>query len=485
MTKLLPFNSLKKSRPSVLLGLALDDSRFEGVVVRRTNGSLQVEQSFGATLSLAVLTSDPALVGREIRNHLEAAGIRERHCVVCLPLNWALTVHSKLPDLPEADVASFLQIEAERGFPCAVDTLQIASSRYRSSSGEQHALQVGIPRNHLGVIEQVLRAAQLKPVGFSLGITTLQPADAPASNGVLALALSEGHVGLQISCGGGVAALRTLEGSAETEGGSRQPASDLVAREIRITLGQLSGDLRDSIRRIRVFGPRDAGQKLAADLRARFAPAGIQVDAVTAYAVGELGAHLPPNTVVTAALSLAARHLTGRGAILELMPPRVTAWRQFATRYASRKLGVVGASVGAIALLVVGAFLVQQWQLSHYRSQWAAMSAKVHEIEDWQQQIRRYRPWFDDSLRTLSILRRLTEAFPEDGAVASKTVEIRDPGRVSCSGTARDNPALLRTLDQLRLAREIAEIKVEQMRGRSPLQFTFDFHWREGVRNEN
>ena len=68
----------KRQRLSSLLGLALDGSRLDGVVLRRTNGSLQVQQSFSVTLSLDPLTAAPELVGREIRNHLEAAGVRER-----------------------------------------------------------------------------------------------------------------------------------------------------------------------------------------------------------------------------------------------------------------------------------------------------------------------------------------------------------------------------------------------------------------------
>src|SRR2546426_9642508 len=120
----------KKQRlPSSLLGLSLDGSRLEGVVLRRTNGSVVEQKSLFASLSLDPLTNDPELVGREIRNHLDAAGIREKRCVVGLPLKWALTTHTKIPELPEADVASFLQIEAERGFPADVETLVIATSR--------------------------------------------------------------------------------------------------------------------------------------------------------------------------------------------------------------------------------------------------------------------------------------------------------------------------------------------------------------------
>jgi hypothetical protein len=64
-------------------------------------------------------------------------------------------------------------------------------------------------------------------------------------------------------------------------------------------------------------------------------------------------------------------------------------------------------------------------------------------------------------------------------------VEIHDGNVVSCSGTARDNAALLRTLSQLRAADGVADLKVDNIRGKSPMQFTFDFHWGKGGGNEN
>jgi hypothetical protein len=121
MNKILKINFSKRKKLTSLLGLVFDGSRLDGVVLRRTNGSLQLQQSFSATLSLDPLTAAPELVGREIRNHLDAAGMRERRCVVGVPLKWMLTAQTELPPLPEADAASLLQLEAERGFPCDVN----------------------------------------------------------------------------------------------------------------------------------------------------------------------------------------------------------------------------------------------------------------------------------------------------------------------------------------------------------------------------
>ena len=292
MNNVLKINFGKRKWLTSVLGLTLDGSRLEGMVLRRTNGSLQLRQTFSVALSLDPLTAAPELVGREIRNHLDAAGVRERYCVVGVPLKWALTAHTELPPLPEEDAASLLQLEAERGFPSDVATLRLGNSRCPLPAGKQLVTLAGIPNAQLTALEQVLAAAKLKPVSFSLGLTALQPPGGATSGGVLALAIGESQVGLQITRGG-VAALRALEGAIEDEAGRRGLHADLVAREARITLGQLPEELRDAVKRIRIFGPRELAQQLADEMELRFEPMGLKVEIVSAYAPNEFGAQLP------------------------------------------------------------------------------------------------------------------------------------------------------------------------------------------------
>src|SRR5271154_6986898 len=116
MNNIFKINFRKRKRLTSVLGLALDGSRLDGVVLRRVNGALELQQTFSAALTLDPLTAAPELVGREIRNLLDAAGVRERNCIVGVPLKWVLTAQTELPPLPAADAASLLQMEAERGF---------------------------------------------------------------------------------------------------------------------------------------------------------------------------------------------------------------------------------------------------------------------------------------------------------------------------------------------------------------------------------
>lgn len=475
----IPLNANKRKKLTTLLGLALDGSRLEGVVLKRTNGSLQKLQSFSATLTLDPLTAAPELVGREIRNQLDAAGVRERDCVVGLPLKWLLTAQTELPAaLPEADAASLLQLESEKNFHADATTLLIADSRSVWGEDKKFVLLAGMPNAHLGTMEQVLAAAKLKPVSFALGISALQPVE--KAEGVIALVIGEGQVGLQVTAYGGVIALRSLDGAVEIEGSRQTLHAETVAREVRITLGQLPAEMRANVKRIRIFGPRELAQQLADVMELKFEPMGFAVELAGAYGANDFGVTLPVDAPVSAAFSLAANRLAERKPAFEFLPPKASPLELLVKKYSSGKFGKAGAVAAGVVAIVLLIFLIQQIQLMVYRSQWSKISSKVAQLQSVQDNIRQYRPWYDDTFKNLSIMRQLSLAFPEDGSVTAKNIDIRD-NAVTCSGTARDYKSLLDMQAKLRAAAGVRDVKLEQVRGKSPMQFVFGFTYNSGM----
>lgn len=474
----------KTYRPSSVLGLALEGRQLEGVLLRRSNGGFKVARRLHTTLSLDILTDDPELVGREIRNHLEEAGITERRCVMCVPLQWALTLSAPMPELAREDAEAFLRMEAERGFPYSPEDLSIVQSRHVDTRGGGHVSQIAIPKAHLARVEQSLRAARLKPVSFSLGITLLR-AIAPPADGLLTLVLGEGSVELLASSGGGVAALRTIEGAFETNGDKATVDADLVSREIRITLGQLPRELREPIKRVNVFGPDKSARVLLDELRPGLKEMGLGCERGVPPSIEGFDVHAPGQSGAAGAAALAAQWLQGEGSNFEFLPPRESPLTQVLTRFSSRRVLYAGAAVGAVVLVVALMFFWQQWRLSSLESRWLEIKPRVDEVDAIQQKMRKFRPWFDVSAENLRILRKLTEAFPVEGSVTAKTLEIKDLTEINCSGQARDNQAMLRLLDQLREAPAISNVKVQQVRGKSPLLFNLSFNWTEGASHEN
>jgi len=214
----------------------------------------------------------------------------------------------------------------------------------------------------------------------------------------------------------------------------------------------LPGGLRDPVKHIRIFGPRELAQPLADELELRFEPAGLKVEYVSAYAANEFGLTLPVETPVSPAFSLAARFLAESKPPFEFLPPKPNFLERLATKYSSGRLRTTGAAAAGIAALVIGLFLVQQIQLWHYRSQWSRLAAKVGELQAIQDNLHQYRSWYAGTFPNLAILRQLSLAFPEDGSVTAKSIEVRDGRTVTCSGTVTDYPALLAMQARLRAA---------------------------------
>jgi hypothetical protein len=466
----------KRKKLTTLLGLTLDGSRLEGVVLRRTNGSLTQLQKFSAQLTLDPLTAAPELVGREIRNHLDANAVRERNCVVGLPMRWLLTAQTELPaGLAGADAASLLQLEAEKNFHADTASLQVSDSRCALADGRQYVLLAGMPNTHVGSLEQVLAAAKLKPAGFALGVSALEK-----SAGVLALVIGESSVAVQVTAGGGVAALRTLDGTVENVGGRATLQAGAVSREARITLGQLPPELRGGVKRIRIYGPRDLARALADEMELKFEAQGLKTEVVAGYAPDQFGVTLPPEVSMSGAFSLAADYLTEKPEAFDFLPPKPNVLELFVKKYTSGKFGTAGAVGVGLVVLLLGVLLFQQIELWHYRSHWAHMEKQVADLQNISDEISFYHPWYDETYPGLAILRQLTLAFPEDGSVTAKTIEVRDGNTVSCSGSARDESALVAVQAKLQAVKGVSDLHMGLIRGTSPKQFTFDFKYNGG-----
>ena len=471
---------MRMQQTSSVLGLTFDGGILTAVEVKRTNGSVRVLKQATAPLTLDPLRDEPELAGREIRKILNQAQITTKRCVAGLPAQWVLTVHCKVPPLEPEDVASFLELEAERGFACHIDELQ-TSSRIYESNGDKYATILGVPRGYVERLEAVLVAAQLKPVSLSLSIAALPEADA----GSVTVQIDDSRFNMLIGSPEGVSALRTFDSPFDSEGAERRIRAEVLARELRITLGQLAPEVQKSIRSLNIFGEHRFAEQLLSDFQTRARVLGLTARYVAEYPSVHHGLSINGQVSVSSAFSLAAQFISDSKEDFEFLPPKPTVWEQISSKYSSKRLAYAGGAAAIVLLLGVLAFLYQQTQLSKYRSQWSGMHAKVTELQELQGKIRRFRPWSQNDLSTLQIMRRITEAFPEDGLVSAKIIEIRDGNIISCIGTARDNSSLLATIDRLRSSDHVRDLRVDQIRGNAPLQFTFNFLWNESAAYEN
>ena len=116
-----------KKRPQSVIGLSVANGQLCVAHAARAKNAVAILRSTTATLSLDLLHPESELVGREIKNHLEAGGIRERHCVVALPADWVMTQHSTVPALSPEDTA--LREIAERKISYELGPIEPAHAR--------------------------------------------------------------------------------------------------------------------------------------------------------------------------------------------------------------------------------------------------------------------------------------------------------------------------------------------------------------------
>ncbi len=458
-----------KKRAQSVLGLTLGDGQLRAFHVTRAKGGLEVVKATSAALTLELLHPEPELVGREIKNHLDEAGIRERHCVVGLPARWIMSQHGKVPELGPEDTTSFLQIEAEKGFPVDPAQLQIARSFQRSAAGV-FVTQLAVRREQLDQLSAALAAAGLKPVSFSIGLAVMPKAIVPAGSGRISVAIDAAGVTFLVSAGGGIAAFRTCDASIKSEAGEKLVNGASIARELRITFEQIPAELRSEVRELFLTGETAMVRPLAESLGDWARAAGLTISR------GDLP---EKNFAAETAERLASHWLESSPPDLEFLPAHPGRWARLMARYSSKRLATAGFAVGAAVVLALAAFGWQEYQRWTLRSEWSDMQPQVVKLDAIQRQIDEFRPWYSDT-RSLIILLRVAECFPENGSVTAKTFEMHGTTStiVSISGTARDNASLLRVQEQLRNAKEIQGLKIEQIRGKTPMQFTLTFRWK-------
>ena len=458
----------KRLQARSLLALTLEADRLLVAVVR-TEGS---EGRRVAPLSLPVgaeeVFRNPEKAGQVLASALEAAGIREKRCVVCVPPSWALSASTELPAVSPDDLRGYLELRAEREFSLPPGEMRLAFCPYDLPDGQRRATLAAITGKRLQAIEDMARAAGRKAVSVSLALNGALTDTTPR----LHLHADGGHADVIVTAGGGIAALRSLPGPGPATGEEGAgPAFNAVAfcREVRITLGRLPAAVRESVRDVAFGGEESAARTLRAETAAFFERTGL-VTGAEPY-------RRPGNESPGSGGTAAARYLRGGAVPFEFLVPVPGRWEGI-VRWLGvprhRRLALIALGIILLPVLV---FFVRSEMEDHLQARWEGMRDNVAELDALQGKTRRFRPWFDPVPQNLHALDRLMAAFPEAGDVWAKSIQVGSGYKISCTGFARNQAALLATLARLRGQHGVTELKLQQTRGADPIQFLFTYKW--------
>lgn len=473
---------MNPKRVKTVVGLELGNRQLAAVELRRSGArQMEVRHVVHGALSLDPLSAAPELAAREISSLVREAGIRGSHCVVCLPLGKVLVNQVAIPEaIGEPDVGDFLTLEAERVFPFPPEDLVVTTSRYTDENGTRWATMAAMSASHLDSLVKTLRQAGLRPESITVGSAMLADLGGGAVESAIR-ATEDGGVELLVGVKGGVAALRQLHHPADSSnGGMASVDMESLVRELRITLGRLPQPMRDGIRRMRVFGPPEARHSLIEGLEHEVS-SGVKLESVAVDSKARIAPSENGSAPVGATLA-GERWLLGTKPAFEFLPPRVSPFQQILRRFSARgtagKLAAIGGVLVAIFLVAYG---WQLWTLHSLNQQFAVIEPDVRELEQIQEKIRTFRPWFDDSVQSLGILSALTQSFPAEGDVWTTSVEITDNlSTVECQGYTRSDEDYNAMIETLINTPGVENVESQRSGGQNgePVSFQFSYSWK-------
>jgi hypothetical protein len=408
----------------------------------------------------------PEKAAQSVALALAAAGWRERRCVVCVPASWALSTATDLPDMTPDDLRGFLEIRAEQEFSLPAGDLRLGYCVYTLAGGQPRATLAVVSAKRLKAVETLIETLGKKLVSISLAL-----ADALADpQPTLHFQANGSHTDVIVTGGGGaIAALRSLASPLGTEEAPFDPGA--FCREVRITLGRLPVSIRKEVIQAQFGGTAESARRLCLEIRGDLQRMGIGApDCDTT--VTDPGVSGPG-----AAAAAAGRLLRGEGVPFEFVVPEVRRWEATLTRFNIQKNRRIAGAVVGLILLPLFLFGVRSEIESHLNNEWNGMRDNVADLDALQQKIHRFRPWFNAAPETVQALESLIAAFPEQGDVWAKSIQITPGYRVTCTGFARSREALQPMLDRLRARPGISGLQPPQLRGDKPLQFSITYLW--------
>jgi len=439
------------------LALSVRSDGIAATLVRRDNGHCRKVNSLTVPIRADALMENPEQAGLELAAALEVAGIRERHCVICIPPEWAMSASAEMPEISPEDLRGYFELRAEREFSTQTADLRLGHCAYSTPDGKQRATLAAVPVKRMDAVEKMLEAAGRQAVSISLALGECLAGDAPA----LHFLARADRIDAVVTIGGGVAALRSLPGAAP---GGASFDSSTFGREIRITMGRLPDSVRQQVRRVVFHGPLGIAEKAAAEVEDQLRRMGMEPESADA-AFGD------------GSVEPAVRHLTGQPVPFEFVTVVENRWQatfQKLNTVRGREIALAALAAMVLALAVFG---IRSRIVGSLQTEWEGMRLNVADIDDLQQKIRRFRPWFDGVPDNLKIFESLIAAFPEKGEVWAKSIQINDTSKIVCAGFASNQAAMMAFLDRLRGRPGVTALQVQQLRGDNPVQFSVTFKW--------
>lgn len=471
-------------RSSSFLGLAVSDRSVACAELAPAGGGAAaagerhtVRRTATFTFPEGLALDNPGALGQALATFLRQKRFTATRAVVGVPARWLIAMEREVPPADEQQARATLRLQAERLAVAESGDVVFDFAGRTSTSAVSKVLLVGMVRDRLVNVEQMMDAAGMSVAAITSTGLTLASCAAGARGGKDAQAGGQGGL-LFLGRGGGEVvwrhdgAPRMLRHVAFVMNGHGMPPIGPVAAELHraVAMAASNGAAGQELLLLDGVGmPAEQVDQLAARL-------GLPVKASNGADVLKLrvdpgaaaDAEAGENPAAAVGRFAPAMSLALAAAKPELLPLDFKHSRL--TPLPVRRIGraaMWGIGIGAVLLISIVALFVT---VNQRENELAALDAQLKGIGDpiktAQAQVDRLklgRGFFEARPPALGCLREITLAFRDDERIWVTSFNFRDTGRGTLAGKAADQRFVLGLLDRLKNNPGFADVKLVEM----------------------
>jgi len=474
-------------RARKVLGIALEDGSALMAEVRASNGRRRLIRAAECHFPEGTGYTEPLALGRHLRQSLSEHGFTARRTVFGIPARWMLSREETVPPADASTAAGILRTQAERDFSFAPEDLAMDYAGPANPGKTSTVLLVAVMRERLAQINQIARAAGLKVQAVTSSVMTLafaaaaQPTDAP-----YLLYLRECYGEMVIRTEGRFRLVRHMFwGGTDFGISATRGQVDTFAGELRRAVASADMPMRaPQTGQFVVWNAAGLAPIVLSALGKDLFPNG-----ATTGALSMLGFASQPFAEEADALRFAAAAALGLAGLRPNLLPVDFQGSPLAVR---SKRGIprrlLWPAVAAITVLAALLSLFLDWkagqqELTETMGRLEAMGPEIEKAKSVIERTSLARSWYDTTPRVLECLRRLTQAFPEEGTIWTTSIALRAGGQGVLSGKSVEKSAVLDVVDRMNSAGGFSDVKLLFMReaaaGSREVSFTISFGFTE------
>jgi hypothetical protein len=444
--------------PHKMLGLAVSEQAIAVVEVGGGHGRHKVVRAAELSLPDGIAATDPAALGKALRQFLRRERFSASHAVIGLSARWLVVKEKSLPPTAPDLMRGMLTIAAEREFASDSEDLVVDYANLPAAGdGGQRVLLAAASRPTIELLSAAADQAGLKVEAVTSSMMALAAASARQANASRRMILNIVSCGAEL-CLQEKGAVRLLRRFSLPPCGAA-PAEDWI--------GSLAGELR----RVTALMPGEdsAGAELlvwdgiglssgALDtlgrrlsmtaLVCRF-PADLGLDGDAAKAPGQ----------AAAAAALALARLGGKGLAADFMHSRLTPPRERTLKGKVPWMVGIGVVVLAAASLLTWDWYTAQRDVAELKANIAKNGTQFKNAQAFVDRAAMARGWYDRRPKFLDGLREVTTAFPVEGRIWATSIALGEDMHITLLGKATDHSAVTELMDRLSKNPKLADVK--------------------------